>query len=208
MRELPDLDIDHPFYSEKAIKARQERIKELERRERQLTFENKKRYQERNKEKGETDKEAGVMSVIDFHKRGEVLLHIDNKGEIVGVEIPEREFELSRIQRPAFVVNKAENPLCTRGVVGCVEELPVPDVPYILCAHYESETLHLDTVSIDNGSLIRAYKEKRQAMKTYNNICTAFDPISPAHKDSTTCLYCSLLETCRGGGLGYGGFYG
>jgi hypothetical protein len=55
MRKLPDMDKDHPFYSDKAIKARQKRIKELEREERQLAFENRKRYQERNKEKGETD---------------------------------------------------------------------------------------------------------------------------------------------------------
>ena len=49
MKRLPDLDLNHPFYSDKGIKLWKQRIAECEKEEKELVKENRKRYRERNR---------------------------------------------------------------------------------------------------------------------------------------------------------------
>ena len=48
-KPLPDLDLNHPFYSDKGIKLWKQRIAECEKEEKELVKENRKRYRERNR---------------------------------------------------------------------------------------------------------------------------------------------------------------
>ncbi len=62
MKKLPDLDIDHPFYSDEADKKRKVLLKILEKEEKELVEENRRRYKNRSKnpvEEGEGNN-AGI----------------------------------------------------------------------------------------------------------------------------------------------------
>lgn len=54
-KSLPDLDRNHPFYSEEANKKWKKRIKIAEKEEEQLIKENRKRYKRRNDGNPETN---------------------------------------------------------------------------------------------------------------------------------------------------------
>lgn len=57
-KSLPNLDINHPFYSDQADKVRAKILKRLEQEEKQLAKENLKRYHDNQKRRKDGDKEV------------------------------------------------------------------------------------------------------------------------------------------------------
>ncbi len=144
------------------------------------------------------------MGQVQIHKVGEVIVHLDMNDIIIAIEIPPVTLKGTGIEEK--VITKANNPLCTKGLQECTDEITLEDVGFILVCNYVSihNTL-LEKVVINNKSLEEAYLKAIQERDNIDQLvhdhgyCPSFDPIHKKHGGTYQCNLCSLYGTCMGG---------
>jgi hypothetical protein len=157
------------------------------------------------------------MSDIMIHREGWVCAHLDVEGGMVGVEIPEAELIIAGVVRKTpYVINKADNIKCNKGLKKCNQEISLSKVKHVLIVHCEGEERILDKVIIDKISLSKAYKTYCDVHRVpviegrvrVGRECSQFEPIGKGHEDDLTCACCSLYDVCYDRGRGYMSGYG
>jgi hypothetical protein len=81
----------------------------------------------------------------------------------------------------------------------CEKEIPLPDVKYRLVCHYQGMTCTLDTVTLDEPSLLKSYKIKEHLLDD-SVPCISYEPMGRGIKGKYSCSNCTFIDTCIGGG--------
>lgn len=143
------------------------------------------------------------MSLVQLHKKGEMIVHLDKDDNIIALEIPPTTLRYHNIKE---VGTKVNNPLCSKGLEKCSEEISLENISYILHCDYASmKDIDLVKVTLDEKSLNEAYEKaiiERNAI-IESGYCSSFDPISKKHGGTYRCDLCSLYSICMGQGREY-----
>lgn len=147
------------------------------------------------------------MDLIQVHKYGEVIAHLDMDDGIIAVEIPPATLKICNIMERA--IKTTNNPMCTKGLKECTDEITLENVRFTLACNYSSihtgnvvlENVFINTKSLEEAHA-KALKERDTPIDTTlapYGYCASFDPISKKYGGTFKCDLCSLYGVCVGG---------
>jgi len=142
------------------------------------------------------------MGAMDFHKTGQVWVHLDKDKNIIGVEIPKESFRNSSIIVPEFESDAVNTKgTCTKGLANCCREVMLESVHYILVTNFVENKCILTNVVVSSTSLQDALKKHKMSWgstgkNNYGEACSDFMPVSSSFAGVPSCFMCATYDAC------------